>query len=174
MINRTRGLAVSVLVLALVAAACSDNGGDTTTTTTSPAPISTSTAPDQPADDPAGPLAVVLPAEGSDGALIQGTLRITNECVLLDERGDEVLLVWPGDRASWDPDTRTIAFQAGDGVVTLADGDEVTFGGGGSSADEGGLRSEDWVATVPWVSEPDPACLRDIRWFIGELVDLPG
>ena len=35
-----------------------------------------------------GPLAVVLPGDGIDEALISGLLVIGDECVILDERGD--------------------------------------------------------------------------------------
>jgi hypothetical protein len=107
-------------------------------------------------------------------ALIQGTLRITDDCVFLDEQGDDVLLVWPADRTTWTPETRTISFERTDGqAVLLADGNEVTFGGGGSSVDEGGMEPEDWVAAIEWVSEPPSACVTDTRWSIGDLVDQP-
>jgi hypothetical protein len=49
----------------------------------------------------------------------------------------------------------------------------VTFAGGGSSVDEGGMEAEDWVAALEWVSEPPPACVTDTRWVIGYLVDEP-
>jgi hypothetical protein len=165
-IGRRAGVAV-VLAAALVAAACGD---DTDEAGTAGAPDPTVSNPGQ----PWGPLSVV-PGAGSGGeALIQGTLRITDDCVFLDEQGDDVLLVWPADRTTWTPETRTISFERTDGqAVPLADGDEVTFGGGGSSVDEGGMEPEDWVAAIEWVSEPPSACVTDTRWSIGDLVDQP-
>ena len=153
------------LVMTLVIAACGgDRGGS-------------NEAADAATTDPArswGPLAVEPPPEGSATALIAGTLKVTDECVLLDERGEDALLVWPAHRTRWNPDSRTITFETGDGqAVTLADGDEVTFGGGGSSFEEDGLSGEDFVARIEWVSEPAPSCVMDTRWFVGEVVDPP-
>jgi hypothetical protein len=154
-----------VLAGALVATACGDDtdqaataGGADPTATTS---------------RPWGPLAVVPGAGSGMEALIQGTLRITADCVFLNEQGDDVLLVWPADRTTWTAETGTISFARDDGqTVSLADGDEVTFGGGGSSVDEGDMEAEDWVAAIEWVSEPLPACVTDTRWSIGgDLVD---
>jgi hypothetical protein len=94
--------------------------------------------------------------------------------VLLDEQGDDVLLVWPQNRTIWTPEGATVSFLLGEGQwVTFTDGDRVTFGGGGSSVNEGGLAADDWVASIVWVAEPDPACVTDTRWFVGAVVDLP-
>lgn len=41
-----------------------------------------------------GPLAVGDSQEGGD-ALMHGTIRIADECVLLEEQSVEMLLVWP-------------------------------------------------------------------------------
>lgn len=121
-----------------------------------------------------GPLAIVPPPEASGQALIAGTLKVTDECLLLDERGEDVLLVWPADRTRWNPESKTISFETSDGrTVTLADGDEVAFGGGGSSVEEDGLSAEDFVAGVEWVSEPAPSCVMDTRWFVGDDADRP-
>lgn len=160
----TRALAAAAIAVTLLAAACSSEDG--TTTTESPVE---STQPG--AETSWGPLAVVPPADGSDGALIQGTLRVTADCVLLEEQGEDVLLVWPANRTIWTPDDATVSFLLGEGQwQTLADGDRITFGGGGSSAAEGGLTSDAWVASIGWVAEPLPSCLTDTRWFIGEFV----
>ena len=163
---RRTGVAV-VLAAALAAAACGD-GTDEAGTASAPDP--TVSNPGQ----PWGPLSVVPGAGSGAEALIQGTLRMTDDCVFLNEQGDDVLLVWPADRTTWTPETGTISFERTDGqAVPLADGDEVTLAGGGSSIDEGGMEAEDWVASLEWVSEPPSACVTDTRWVIGDLVDEP-
>lgn len=117
-----------------------------------------------------GPLAVVPGNPGGDQARIEGILQITEDCVSLDERGEEVLLVWPEDRTSWDAGSQAVQFQRADGTSsTLQDGDQVAFGGGGESVDEGGRSSEDWVAAIEWVAEPKPMCIADSRWFVTDL-----
>ncbi len=159
-----------VVVLAIVVGACGggDTGGTSDPPGTTEGPVGVE------GDGEWGPLAVVPPADGSDGALIQGTLRVTEDCVLLSEQGDDVLLVWPADRTIWSPDVSTVSFLLGAGQwATFADGDRVTFGGGGSSTDEGGLADDDWVAGIVWVSEPDAACVTDTRWFVGAVVEAP-
>lgn len=133
-----------------------------------------STASDDPQQTQAGPtpewgpLAVVPPPEGQDEALIHGTLHVTDECVLLEEQGDDVLLVWPADRATWNPNARTVTFEnPKGGTVTIEGGDELRIGGGGSSADEGGVSNEEYVSRRDWVSPPEPSCVTDTRWGVG-------
>jgi hypothetical protein len=119
-------------------------------------------------DDVWGPLAVTDPVGGMD-ALMYGELVIDNDCVLLNERGDEVLLVWPKDATGWDAATQTILYESSDGIIhELSDGDQLKLGGGGSSADEGGLDKVALVADVEWVSAPDASCLRDIVWEVSD------
>lgn len=66
----------------------------------------------------------------------------------------------------------TILYTGPDGAVTtLRDGDSVSFGGGGSSQLEGGLSADDFVASIEWLAEPQPECVADTRWFVGDLVD---
>lgn len=121
-----------------------------------------------------GPLAVIPPAEASGEALIEGTLRVTPECVLLDERGEDVLLIWPADRTRWNAPSRTISFTTGEGrTVTLSDGDPVAFGGGGSGVEEGGRPPAEFLAATEWVAEPRASCVTDTRWFIDEVVEAP-
>lgn len=116
-----------------------------------------------------GPVAVVPPQEGHGQALIHGTLRVTDDCVLLDEQGENALLVWPADRTTWNPEARTVTFENLDGeVVTVGDGDEVSMGGGGSSVDEGGVSNEEYISGREWVSPPDPSCASDVRWSVGD------
>ena len=120
-----------------------------------------------------GPLAVDDSQEAGE-ALTRGTIHITEDCVILDEDGGgELLLVWPADRTRWDPSSRSITFENFDGAVnTFSDGNHLLFGGGGSSADEGGQPSSEWVSSIEWVAAPHDACLRDVRWFVGE-VNIP-
>ena len=119
-----------------------------------------------------GPLAVVE-AQGGGDALIHGTIRISGDCVVLDEQGDEVLLVWPADRTRWDASSQSITFENRDGTRdTFSDGDLVVMGGGGSSLGEGGTSSEEWVSSIDWTVRPSDACLRDVRWFVAQ-VDIP-
>ena len=119
-----------------------------------------------------GPLAVAN-AQGGGDALIHGTIEIRDDCVLLDEQGEEVLLVWPADRTRWDPASGSITVEDFDGTQnTFSDASQVVMGGGGSSLIEGGQNSEEWVSSIDWVRRPSDNCLRDTRWFVTE-VDIP-
>lgn len=119
-----------------------------------------------------GPLAVVPGSEAGDGALIRGRLQIDDRCVLLDEQGEDVLLVWPADRTAWNADDGTVTFVRNNGQATsLKDGDQVSFGGGGSSREEDGLAADEFLAGIDWVAEPAADCVMDTRWFVYELVD---
>lgn len=119
-----------------------------------------------------GPLGVA-DAQGGGDALIHGTIQIRDDCVLLDEQGEEVLLVWPSDRTRWDASSRSITFESRDGARdTFSDGDPVVMRGGGSSLSEGGESSEEWVSSIDWVDRPADSCLRDVRWFVTQ-IDLP-
>lgn len=142
------------LSLALVLSAC---GG---TATTDVGDVST-------ADDRTwGPLAVVPADRVGMEALIEGTLEVTDQCVLLDEQGEDVLLMWDAGQTRWNPDERTITVEGRDGTVTVGDGDEVRLGGGGSSVTEGGVASGEWAAGIDWVSPPASTCLTDARWSV--------
>lgn len=92
---------------------------------------------------------------------------------MLDEQGDDVLLVWPADRTTWNARARTVTFENFDGTtVTVGDGDEVEMGGGGTSVDEGGLPGAEWLASIEWVAPPDPSCVTDTRWGVGDILDV--
>lgn len=119
-----------------------------------------------------GPLAVVPGSEAGDGAMIRGSIQIDDGCALLDEQGEDVLLVWPADRTAWNGDEQTVTFVRNNGqAASLQDGDQVSFGGGGSSRGEDGLAADEFMAGIDWVAEPASNCLMDTRWFIYELVD---
>jgi hypothetical protein len=123
-----------------------------------------------PASGEWGPLAVIPPQDGSDQARTEGTLRITDTCVFLDERGDPVLLVWPADRTRWDANERTVTFTNADGTpVIVADGTAVVLGGGGDSSEESGTAPEAWLDGMTWVARPADGCPIDPWWGVGEL-----
>lgn len=145
---------VVLIALSLIAAACGDDQ-----------------ATDGSADDTWGPLAVLSGPASGDEALIAGSLQIGKDCVTLEEAGGErVLLVWPSDDTTWNPESRVIEYTDGDRTVELSDGEEVAFGGGGDSVAEGGLPASEWVGSVDgWTSEPDRSCPAGVRWFVGGL-----
>ncbi len=96
--------------------------------------IATSTGVQQPGDaDPSpewGPTAIAATAApGTE--LIAGILEISDDCVVLNERGHrQVMLEWPKDRRGWNSDDRTIKFTTGAGpVIELRDQDRVTLSG---------------------------------------------
>ena len=118
-----------------------------------------------------GPLAV-LESDGYDLARTEGTIRITDTCVLL-ENGDEVaLLIWPADRTRWNASDGTIEFETLSGrTVTLASGQRVALGGGGwSAAEASNPDHEALLAGIDWISAPDPACPTDTWWGVGEFL----
>lgn len=154
-VERPTALRLVVLIaLSLIAAACEDDK-----------------ATDASADTAWGPLAVLNGPPSGDEALIAGSLQIGDDCVTLEEAGGEmVLLVWPSDGTTWNPESRVIEYSDGDRTVELSHGEEVAFGGGGDSVDEGGLSASEWIGSVDgWVSEPDRSCPASVRWFVGGL-----
>ena len=132
--------------------------------------------PSEPAVQPSaagrtwGPLAVRPPGVGMDTALAQGTLRITERCVVLEQGGGVDLLVWPEDQTIWNAETQMITFRNLDGtVVTVGDGDRVALGGGGDATAESGISGEDWVARREWVAPPALLCPLESRWGVGSV-----
>ena len=126
-------------------------------------------SPTQQGDAPGwGPLAVMEMDLGRD-ALTRGTLRIGDRCVLLDTAGrEQSLLVWPAARTEWDAADGTIGFANPDGTsFRLRDGEPVSLGGGEA---QGGVSGPVWVASVDWVSAPDPSCPMDERWYVSGVV----
>jgi hypothetical protein len=121
-----------------------------------------------------GPAGVVSGQSGNDmEAAVGGTLSITPECVLLETSGQEILLVFREGQVSWDAEALELQFEGEKRTVTLADGAEVTFGGGGSSASEDGTSTADYVAQREWVSRPDEGCWRDVRFEVHS-AEVPG
>jgi hypothetical protein len=95
---------------------------------------------------------------------------VTEDCVTVGTSRGAVLLLWPRDRASWDPSSRTITFRNVDGaLVTAGTGMHVVVGGGGGGADEAGADPVAWVARMRWVVEPSRNCPLDAWWAVGDL-----
>jgi hypothetical protein len=113
---------------------------------------------------------VVPPQDGTDTARTEGTLRITETCVVLITNGGAMVLVWPADRTTWNAGQGAIAFANDDGsTMTAGDGDYVVLGGSADSFEDGGVTPQEWLVQTPWVQAPDPTCPLDTRWWVGAL-----
>ncbi len=157
------------LLAGIVAGACDWSGVrvDRTSPGTMPSVVVSESPP---SGSSWGPLAVVPPQGGADTARNEGTLRITEACVVLVTRGGPVLLVWPADRTTWNAEERSIAFANYDGsTVTPSDGAYVVVGGSGDSNEESGMTTEAWLARTPWVARPSASCPLEARWWVGAL-----
>ncbi len=120
--------------------------------------------------DDFGPLAVVQAGDSADTARTEGTLRITETCVVLLERGGPVLLLWPANHAAWDSATRTITFDKLDGTsVTVGDGESVVLGGGGGTSAESGVAPDVWLVQMTWVVPPRDGCPLDPYFSVGDV-----
>lgn len=115
-----------------------------------------------------GPLSVLRGGPTGAEALIEGTVEVSARCVTLTGGRDPVLLVWPADGTTWNPDADTIRYDDGDQVVELSDGDAFAVGGGGGTLAENGMDVTDWVGNG-WVAEPDDSCPSDDWFFVGGL-----
>jgi hypothetical protein len=150
------------LVLITLAVACSCAQG--TSERGTPTPTLQSAGSVQVAPNPWGPLAVIDP-EGPfplGAALATGTIRITDDCVVLDEGAREVLLVWIADRTTWNAADRSVSFRNLDGsAVTADDGDRVELGGAGESVEENGALHE-----LDWLRPPSPTCAHAERFTV--------
>lgn len=158
--------AITALVTAMALVACGGGSSDPG-------------APSAGDDTTWGPLAVGPASDGTMDALTVGTIRITDTCVYLEEGGDDVaegeagergatnqvLLIWAANWTRWDPDDEAVLYAPfGNAPVRLRDGDRVSLGGGGASADEGGIGQQRWV------NPPDPSCPTGHVWVVGEVV----
>ena len=80
--------------------------------------------------------------------------------------------MWPSNRTSWNAETGDVTFESTSGeIVELVDGDAVSFSGGGSSTQEGGLPPNEFLSSIEWASEPAISCVADTRWFVGDYVE---
>lgn len=170
--NRRVGvLAVAGLLLVSACAGGSSVESETATGGSTDESVTTTTGA---GDDETlwGPLAVVQAGNAGLDALIEGTIRITDECVLLEERGDMVLLVWPSNRIQWDKGSATVQFtDPNSGPVTIEDGQVVRLGGGGTSVNEGGLGAQEWLDSIKWIAEPPLSCVTDTRWSVSGVLN---
>ena len=120
---------------------------------------------------PWGPLAVLPPSQGQPQARTGGVLRITADCVLLENLvGRASLLAWPADRTTWDAEELAVVFESeDDGTLRLKDGDQIIVGGGGSLVEEGGLSGPEWIQSLEWVAKPAASCPLDARWTVSDI-----
>lgn len=146
------GIAIALI---LVAASCGDGRGS-----------------DAEQESSWGSLAVgpAVP-NGGDEALIGGVLTLDGNCTAVETGTESVLLVWPADRTTPVQEEGSISFETLDGELhTLSYGNDVTFAGGGSSVDEGGLPAAAWIERIDWVAEPEQSCVENSRWSITDFV----
>jgi hypothetical protein len=120
-----------------------------------------------------GPLTVQGPPELNMDAAISGRLRITNACVfLIAPPDDEILLVWPAERTSWDEQLRTITvINHDESVVTLRDGMSIRLGGGGFSDAESDLTMVEWLQQRR-VGAPDAQCIPSEAWIVADVIEV--
>jgi hypothetical protein len=135
---------------------------------TSSPPVSAQSATTSPTPSEWGPLAV---ASSEEASLVRmdGTIHVTDLCVLLEVQGDEVLLAWPAVRTSWDPATRNITFTNRDGRRQIFSDTNRLILQGSSSRAQNGQTNEAWAASLDWASPPARECLRDVRLFVDEV-----
>ena len=130
-------------------------------------------AGDDAPSSPWGPLAVVSGPPTGMEALLTGQLVVTERCVTLLLAGSDKevrLLIWPSEATTWNPASSTIGYTHRGRAFEFSHGDELDVGGGGSGSTEGGPSSNNFVASIDnWVSEPDPSCVTDERWFVGDI-----
>lgn len=117
---------------------------------------------------------------GGDNALTTGTLRIADECVVLEGiDGSTTLPVWSAEQTTWDQGSHNILFKRRDGrVINLTDGQQVGLGGSGVAFDgeEAGIEGmswEEWVDSIDWQAEPHPSCSVDSSWSVGDVLLAP-
>jgi hypothetical protein len=113
---------------------------------------------------------------GGDMSRTEGVLRLSDNCVVLENANDaSELLVWSRERTAWDPGGRRVLLRLLNGSeIALADGQAVAIGGSGRAfSDDPGAREaipwDEWIASVDWVAEPDPACEVDSYWAVGDV-----
>lgn len=124
-------------------------------------------------DDNLGPIAAVPGGDISDSmeAGIEGTLRVTDTCVLLEGGGQETLLVFRQPEVSWDGDKGEVLFDSDGTTIRLRDGQPVSFGGGGSSSTEDGVDDEAYLRDTDWANAPAESCLRPNRFEVNSVVE---
>lgn len=110
-----------------------------------------------------GPLAVVAEPMG-DRELVAGTLEVSDECVILDERGHRRYLVaWPSDASSWEGGSRGIDFDSpSGGQLTVHDTNRVSVTGAEVAE----------LSSVEWVNSPGSGCGADTVFVVSDVTDV--
>lgn len=169
------GVPASLGLLLVATLACARLGSSP-----SSAPAVQATQPSQAPADPWGPLAVTRGLSGGDMSRAEGTIRITDSCVLLEDRkGHTDILQWGAGQTTWDPETNEVQFRNRDGeIIAVRDGQDVALGGSGEHfsddpTDRDAVPRDEWMDRMDWVAEPDPSCTYDGSWSVGNVVVEP-
>lgn len=157
---------LTTVLLAACGAIPTPTGGSSGPTSSPPVSEHSASTSATPSDR--GPLAVAS-SEAASQVRMDGTVHVTDQCVLLDVQGEEVLLAWPAARTSWDPATRNITFTNRDGTRQVFSDTNRLMLKGSSSRAQNGQTNEAWAASLDWVSPPAQGCLRDARLFVDEV-----
>ena len=104
----------------------------------------------------AGQLVFTVDDVSGDEALAEGQLSIEDCALLITPDFGSLLLVWPPDRAMYDPDGNQIEFIQPDQSTFVID-DQMQVGVGGSIAE---------VSNLSLASEIDSGCTFDGAWVV--------
>ena len=110
-----------------------------------------------------GPRGVVAEPMGDD-RLVAGTLEVSSDCTILDERGHQrFVLAWPAASSSWVEGSNAVAFDSSTGDrLTLRDTYRVTMTGTAVAES----------SSVEWVNSPDSACVADDVFIASDVTDV--
>jgi hypothetical protein len=115
-------------------------------------------------------LAIVLDPPGGDEARMEGVVRMSDACVVLERAdGTSALLVWPEGymaETRWDPESRRIEFRnwSAESPVDISDGRSVMLIGSGPDP-----IPQDWTESFEWIATPDPSCPADSYFVISDV-----
>lgn len=123
-----------------------------------------------------GPLAVSQTAVGGDLVRVEGTIRQTDYCLVLEvASGDEYLLVWWKGNTRWDATNKLARYQGVDGWIReVRSGSAVVLSGSGElfTSAEGSLEAvpwDAWVARFEWAAAPSPDCGVVGAWVVSDV-----
>lgn len=141
-----------------------------------PSPEQSPARPSGSADQAAGdwgPLAVVNEPANGDFARTTGTVRLEENCAMLEaDTGGRVLLVWSAGHATWLGESQSVRYRnfSGD-VMEVADGDSVVLGGSGQTfiGPEAIWTWDEWIERRNWLVVPHDSCRTDSAWGIGNI-----
>lgn len=172
-------LAIGLGLLMVAGMACARVGVPPSSGTVLPPSEAAQPSPSAAPAAPWGPLAMIRGYSGGDFAATEGTIRITATCAQLESRnGITDLLVWGTEQTTWDPVANEVEFRNRDGRMTrVRDGQFVRLGGSGEyfsddPTNSDAVQKDEWLARMDslWVVEPDPSCLRDGTWDVGNVL----